>query len=919
LSRSVLVLTLALIGGSGLLAWQLLEGEVRMAPSPSGHASAQPAAPAEAAAEDAADPGPAIAIPPPPPERPREGAISGFVEDRGRIRLDHARVKVVLYTPKGERNYALVDRFEARLEVDEEGRFSTEVPAGGWYRVTAEAEGFAPAITERVQPGARLALRLDVGSGLSGVVHVAGSATPVAEVQIRARTPTGSYDRETVTDSAGRFAFPDLPHGLLLLDLVCANYVSRLGIEQEIRVGEHHDLRLELDPGKRIRASIRSAADDLPIAGAQIRSGNSSARTDDMGRATLRGLAAEGHRLQITARGFLPGERNVNLSGSREEAEVEIRLSAGATIYGVVTDDRSDPVTGAKIKLFASWGGRHLYEDWDCRHLEAESDADGRYELAGVPPRPWGRYAVRARHPDHPDAIARDILIRKPEDRAVADVVMRGGGSIAGRIADEEREPISGARVALHSTTAQEWSQGPDAGRIAVTGSDAEGGFSFGGLPEGQYHLRVEAAGYSSGVASRLEVIGNGGPQNVEVVLERGRPVGGLVTTEDDLPLGGVLVKLRTRRGRGEAVSDDTGHFEIPSISEGPYRASATLEGYAPFSGRNLVPDGDDLIRIRLRPQAMVRGQVIDATTEEPVRRFSVVLSREDPRRQGRRQRVVRRSVDDREGRFTIQASDDTYRLEVFAKGYVRHLDDAVRLETGQDAEPLLIRLRPGGAIEGYVSGEGGQPLAGATVYLCRRRDEEGLFRRAGRTEQDGYFFAGDLDATDHDVVIQASNLPLWIQEGVRVGGELPTRLDAALQPFCRLSIHAEVRDEGKDQRARAGNRHISSPWRSRNRIELLVESLDQQPVALSQVRRGSTGSLYGIREQRKVRIRSGTPHVITDLTPGLYRVRLAPRGYPPEVRTLNIDWGSDLRLDFTFSREAKPGGEAPTSTATER
>ena len=173
-------------------------------------------------------------------------------------------------------------------------------------------------------------------------------------MKVTARAGGGEFKREAVTDKEGRFHLGDLPAGTLTLLFVHPEYVPLEGVEEEIVVGARQEMSVELDPGKLIKGDVRSRREDLPVAGALIKAGLKEVRTDESGHFEMRGVPAKLVRLQVTARGYLRHQRSINLSGSRQEAEVAIQLESGAEIYGTVHDEEGRPI----VPSWRSHGGR---------------------------------------------------------------------------------------------------------------------------------------------------------------------------------------------------------------------------------------------------------------------------------------------------------------------------------------------------------------------------------------------------------------------------------------------------------------------------------------------------------------------------------------------------------------------------------
>lgn len=930
----VLLLVLGAVGAGGVL---ILQG------SPAADPGLLSREDAESGPSEAVEPEDAATTSPPEggegepaPRRdvaPGPGSISGMVQAADSdVVVDHARVTVRLYTPKGKRNYALVSHFEKTVEVEDDGTFEVQVPGGGWYRATASAEGFAPASIEELEPGDPAMFELDVGARLSGLVVEQSTETPVAGVQITATSKGADINREVRTSPEGTFELVDLPAGTLHLSLRHPDFVSRGEVAHSIETAGTHSTVIALDPGKVIRGTVHSKDDGFPIKGARVAlDDHKRVTTDGQGRFVLRGLPEEALRIQVTATGYLPQRLRVNLSGSRKEARLEVELAEGAEVYGRVTDTTGEPVVAARVKLFRVYGSSWMHEDWSTRHIEAFTDELGRYSMNGLHARKNAEYAVGARRGEEPFTLVKDVRIQDPEDRVRADIVVRPGGSVAGRVTDQEGAPVGGARVVLRRINA--WESGKDSRKSwVVCGTGEDGRYAFRGVAEGKYRIRVEARGYSTGYKNNVEVVGSSDRYGVDIKLEKGHPLEGLVEEKGGGPLEGVEVRVYAKRGRGTAVSDEDGRFVIPAVPKGPYRVRAELEGYARFYERKMETVGGRL-HIELSEQPVLRGRVVGAETGEPVEEFRAMLVAKDPDRGNRERRYAYDRVRDGSGRFSLQAEPGTYKLRVTGEGFVDFEKEGVTLGLGEEPEEVVVRMQRGGAIEGFVRDPAGRPLRGVSVYHRRLGSDSENYKRETSTEQDGYFYIGDLDAGDHAVVLVEKPYALVHRTGIYVGGARPAREDFRMESFCGLEVRVAWEDLSRGGPGRSSPRINASSSilmegrgmrlsgfssRSRRkRARVTLEHLGGRPFDLDYKGWSVGGSRYRLEAEETTSMKNGRPRSFPYLHPGLYRIKVKAPGYPEEqVQYRRLDYGTRAFAEFRFEpEEEKKEGETPAGT----
>jgi protocatechuate 3,4-dioxygenase beta subunit len=913
-SRLGALLFLAIVVGAATLAWRLVSDETGTPDrKPLRHRGSERtvrAATDSAPASRPSDDGPVEAL----VAAPVPGAIRGRVIDRGEIPVNHAVVRFVLKVPPGQRNFALVARFDETTKVDEEGRFSFMVPGGGTYQVVADAEGFAPAVKNGVKPGDEIELQLDVGASLSAIVvdKVTGKGIEAATVEVSAEK--GATVRKAVTSASGEFAVKDLPAGKLAVTVEHPLYIPRNALEQVVQAGEASSMRIEMDPGKSIKGQVMAADDGRQIEGATVTVRKKKACTDATGRFVIRGLEAESHELQVAAEGYQADQRPINLAGSRSEAVAEILLNRGATIRGRIQNEKSEPVAGAELKLFETWDD-WSYEDWMTRHLNVKSGEDGTFKLTGIPAREWLTLSLRVRCKGYPETFEKGIKIVRNDDEIYLPIALRQGAVISGRVMDQENRPVSGARLELRVQNTGGWWVGGEDPNLTVSGSGSDGEFKFEGLGFGNYVLSAHVRGFSSAFKNDLDLTGGGSRTDVILSVESGSPLKGIVVDPDEKPIAGANVNVWTQKGNGQAVSDAEGKFVVEAVPKGPYDVYATAVGFGATRLMKQLPAGDVGLRIVMKREAVLRGTVVDAQTKKPVTKFRAFLFAEDTRQGGWRQPRWGGIEGDPEGKFQIQAPQGSYRLEVMSTGYVKGKKEGIVLQAGTDPDPVKLELKAGGAIEGIIRGENGQPEPWVQIYVGK---DDGTLAFSGHasSEHDGYFFVGDLDSGNYSVVIQRHEAPILVQGGVYVGGERPAFVDAQIQTVAAVTFDFLIeRPKDKEDEVTAGvtlpegssppppppppqPTAPAKPWRA-PRVRAWIESLDGAPLAVSQEWNGPEPKFKPLtRKDLYVPHRTERFSMpVRDLPAGRYVLRATARGYVDTRIPFQIQQGARWRL----------------------
>jgi hypothetical protein len=916
-----LLLVIGLAASAALLAWKLISEEA--AP----HADRDPAAPTSrpaasggAAAESLPASRPAIddaAAPETLALAPAPGSIRGQVKDRGGIAVNHGTVRFVLKVPPGQRNFALVSKYDEVSKVDEEGRFSREVPGGGIYQVIAEAEGFAPASQDGVKPGDEVELILDVGASLSGLVVDKAAGTPIEGCEVVVSHEKGATVRKTVTSATGEFRVQDLPAGKLVVSVEHERYVPRPTIEHSVEAGEAATLRIELDGGKSIKGQVIAAEDGRHIEGATVTIRKKKARTDPTGRFHVRGLEPESHDVQVAAEGFQADQRTINLAGSRVEAVAEIQLNRGATIRGRVQNEKAEPIANAEFKLFEAWGN-WSYEDWMTRHLDVRSAADGTFKLTGIPGREWLELWLRVKAEGYPETFEKGVRVARNDDDVYVVITLRPGATISGRVIDQENRPVSGARLELRLQNAEMWWTDGQDPNVTVAGTDAAGEFRFDGLGFNTYSLSVHVRGFSSAWRSNLDLTGGASVTNLLLSVEAGAPVKGIVVGADDRPIVGATVHLWNQKGGAQAVSGEEGVFTVESISKGPWDVYATAVGYAYTHLSKQLPASDIGLRIVMKREAVLRGMALDALGRKPVPGVRAHLtSAEETRRRGWNNARWSTSGKQDDGKFQIQAPPGTYTLEVMARGFVSVKKEGIVLQAGVDPEPLEIEMKRGGAIEGIVRAENGQPAPWVQVSVGRD-DGTGAFTGSSSSEHDGYFFIGDLDSGTYTSAFQQHGAPLLILNGVYVGGDRPAFVDAQIQTVGTVTFEFTLekpKAEAKDQEVVAGATNVQPPprnWRV-PRVRVWTESVDGTIVSIGQ-HWDNTGRKLVPTTRKDIYVnhrKEKFPVVVNDLPAGRHVLRATAKGYVDVRIPFQVQNGS--RWTLPVEMKLLPKDQRPT------
>jgi hypothetical protein len=498
--------------------------------------------------------------------------------------------------------------------------------------------------------------------------------------------------------------------------------------------------------GETIAGVVRDGTTLDPLEGAivETRAGESAARvmaeprlglveavTDERGAFRLEGLAKTSYSVAASAAGY---GRTTKHSVSPGDA-VELYLFPGSGIYGRILDEKGKAVGGALVTAEEASG---MFSSSPAQ----ESDADGRFAFLGLEP---GAYRVHARHEDLAPEV-RDIELSQESDAEI-EIVLTAGVTLAGRLVDENEEPVAG-KVSLRAL---------DGGNVSVTmrsrfriETDREGSFSVGPLPAGDHMLLAEARGYASRnveapVSGRNKVEDLG-----DIALETGLTIAGRVLDEGGGPIASAAVTA-SQPGRGMmsasgdevivAVTDEQGSFILAGLSPGPQDVMAAAPGYGYAKSMRVEPGATGLT-LTLKLAGSIRGTAVDPEGR-PVTSFRVMA------RSSERRGTPTLTVQDAEGVFVLDTvAEGEYAVEIVSADFMPEAISPVKVSGGNVTEVGTVRLRRGGSIVGTVVDASADPVPGATIQAVApglriywmeenavSSDRQGRFRLQGLTD----------------------------------------------------------------------------------------------------------------------------------------------------------------------------------------
>jgi hypothetical protein len=603
-----------LVGGLGLVAPGLL-----VLLWPRGEPSAVPSGVAASASDAGAAPAPPL------PHRLRgERALSGRVLDDRNQPLFEARVRV-----------SSLDDAEAlpwEASTDKAGRFTFRDLVPHTLAIEVSHPGHdATEHTLRADDAGELLFTL----ARQGELLVSLRAAPGQPVEGALVTVTGPGmwpAAEQRANQKGQVLFQNLALGEYQARARLGGQAAAASPKLRVVPGERTELSLLLGPGLALALQVVDRSSGGALADAELALYDAVpsisprlATSDAQGSARYEGLLPGAVRLELRHAGHAP--RSLDLTLPVSGGVLRVELEGEAALSGLVVDEQGLPLSGAVLSVATREGlPIQLERGGDARYagvgelgvtrgpvpripvaaasepalgtLASESDAQGAFRIAGLPPTPVIVSAARSGYAVGQLEV-RDLAPHR--ERSALRIVLREAGRVEGSLRDARDHPVPGVYVASRTLGGGELSAITDsAGRFTLL--DVVGDVTVSAEPHGYAPLTCRVQVLARQTARCDLVVGS-------TLYEQ--PV--RVVDDYDFGLEGAVVSVQLR-GNARVITQVTrrdGGAVLRELPEPPFQVHAEAHGFVTASRE--VSHIERELKIKLIRAGKLAGHVTDS------------------------------------------------------------------------------------------------------------------------------------------------------------------------------------------------------------------------------------------------------------------------------------------------------------------
>jgi beta-lactamase regulating signal transducer with metallopeptidase domain/protocatechuate 3,4-dioxygenase beta subunit len=331
-------------------------------------------------------------------------------------------------------------------------------------------------------------------------------------------------------------------------------------------------------------------------------------------------VAAEGYAWQFS------DEINTDKDAGKP---VQIALSNGVSLTGIVVDQAGNPIEGAIVMPLSK--AEDVFRAMSDRSINKEGavkTVNGEFEIPHLVP---GKEMLKVVHPDY--CLLTQSVDIGPSGNESLRLALTQGGAVRGRVYDAAGNPEPNVTLKFHDDRTYRGNR--DEGGLATVVTDADGYYEVHQLPEELCYAYRAGRGGTLGVSLQTVLPANGQTRTLDFggesrltgrLLVNGRPLadGDLILSGDSPHFGIFKASARTQSDgsftfRGIPPGERTLYYAIPG-RPGEYGRAVTID---------VTPDGNELGAIdHVTGRLDLRVEPVDIAADE---KFRLTLQTYDP------------------------------------------------------------------------------------------------------------------------------------------------------------------------------------------------------------------------------------------------------------------------------------------------
>ena len=541
---------------------------------------------------------------------PFEASLEPAVEITGRVVRNGVGVEGVTINTFSEGGS------NANATTASDGSFTLTGLSPGELRASIRKEtDFIQEMRALTAPGRDVLIEIPSGIRVSGRVVDKATRKPVPSFQAGISVSRGGGGMVMVappqlrafTNDDGTFVLENIPTGAVNLVATAPGYAqARMNLTLED--GKPlSDVELELDPGTKLIGKV-TGPDGSALSAVTVRVAPGSGSgminlgsmgkqtvTDANGEYTLEALEPTDENIEFSHNKYIGTRKQISVKG--REVRLDVQLSAGQRVTGVVVTESGAPVADAEIEAMAGAGAFRT----------ARSDANGAFVFESLSP---ARYRFSAAKRGLAEATVDDVDIASG---APVRLMMKSGATIYGQVRGLTPAELQHASVEFRGET------------FANTAVDSTGNFRLEGAPIGTVRVAaVVSQNFSNRKSSQPQTVtvAAGESRQVDLEFSSNTIITGRVT-RNGKPLPSANISFSPVRGSAvqtsaSATTDQQGNYTVSGLEAGDYSVFVMdMQRFSPYQTTYEV-SGSNTFDIDYTANAL-RGRVIDSATGDPI------------------------------------------------------------------------------------------------------------------------------------------------------------------------------------------------------------------------------------------------------------------------------------------------------------